>query len=187
MNQSLDFFHQIPIKVFHDKDTVAVQVKVNHTVVFSETFAPGVEHQRTVAFRYNYNDGEKNTLEFEFSGSVESSNRYLIIGGVGINNTTVDVYEAHYTPQLNQQWWQNLTAKKQESYLDSIHGKNGNKFGWFGTIKYYYYCGVDLKSRYNTSATKSELLLGRAPSWVFLDEKANTLSPVKVKRYGKLL
>jgi hypothetical protein len=187
MNYNLNFAHRIPIKVFHPSDTVSVGIKINDQSVFSETFAPGHEHSRNVEFYYSYTDGDKNIIEFEFSGKVESSSRYLAINSLEVNNVYINLYDAHYIPNLNRIWWESLNHKAKDRYLDMIYGKNGNKFGWFGKIKYYYYCGVDFKSRVKTDADNTETLLGKSPNWVFLDQKANTSTSRKSSKYGKLL
>jgi hypothetical protein len=187
MNQILNFSHQIPIKVFHSNTTVSVVVKINNEIVCTESFAPGIEHVRNVEFYYNYINGNKNTIEFEFSGIKESSNRYLIINNIAINNVQIELYDAHYTPTLNPVWWKTLTPTQKDYYQHMIYGKNGNTFGWFGNIKYYYYCGVDTKTRLKTDADKTETLLSRSANWIFLDERSNMISPGKLKTHGKLL
>lgn len=187
MNQKLNFFHRIPIKVFHDTEDPVVVIKINNNTVFSQCFAKGTEHFCNVQFWHEYQDGEQNTLEFNFNGSLESANRYLIINSIEINNVYVGLYDAHYTPKINPQWWDSLLLSEKEYYLDIIYGKNGNTFGWFGNIKYYYYCGVNLKSRTNTDADKNEILLSRSAEWIFLESAPNTLFPGKLKKHGKLL
>lgn len=186
MNRTLNFYHRIPILVFHDKEDVSVLIKINDTVVFDQKFTKNIEHSVVVDFYHEYEESTKNVIEFEFNGTVESSNRYLQIDSLEINSVYINLYNFNYKPKLDESWWNSLRGKRKEKYLDLIHGI-GNRFGWFGNIKYNFYCGFDLKSRLNTDADKDEKLLGQSADWVFLDTKSNTTCAGKLKRYGKLL
>jgi hypothetical protein len=179
MNQVLNFLHRIPIEVFHNNDDVTVTVTVNNEVKFSETFEKNKIHKKEVLFYHEYNDADKNTLEFNFSGKIETKDRYLIINSVEINKVRLYLYNSVYEPKINLLWWNTLSAEQKDYYTDMIHGNRGNKFGWFGKIKFDYCCGVDLKSKFKVSNNKTEILLGSSIDWVFLDEKSNTSIPGK--------
>lgn len=186
MNHRLDFHHRIPIEIFHDREDVSLIVRINNEIQFSKTYSAGITHKEEIKFYYDYSESKKNILDFEFNGNIESPNRYLKINSIEINDTYINLYNADYCPRLNKIWWNGLTEKKKKHYQTMIYGCNGNKFGWFGNIKYYFYCGVDFKSKWAASENVQETLLCAVTPWIFLD-KSYTKAWDKKKSYGKLL
>jgi len=120
MNQKLDFHHRIPIEIFHDNEDVSLTVRVNNEIQFNKTFSAGQIHCEEIKFYYDYIALKKNILDFEFSGTVESPNRYLKINSLEINDTYINLYNADYRPKLNQLWWNSLTDKKKNYYQSMI-------------------------------------------------------------------
>jgi hypothetical protein len=165
-NLNLNFFHEIPIEVYHESDTVSLTVFVNNTLVFEKTYPPSVLNKETITFRHEYLDAEQNTIKFNFNGKSESSNRFLKIKSIAINGIWLNIYNANYRPKLNPVWWNNLTNIDKEKYLDIIHGKNGNTFGWFGEIEFNFATGYDTSSRCLLK-NNMDLILSKKIDWVF--------------------
>ena len=171
-NQSLNFLHKIPIEVYHDNADVLVKISINDSIKFEKVYSPGVIHTDTVTFRNEYVDSNSNTICFDFSGDAEAYTKYLKINSILINNVWLNLYNADYKPALNQDWWNNLTESEQESYLDKIHGMNGNTFGWFGQISFKFLAGYDWKSK-QLQEPNISTILGIKQDWIYLDGNEN--------------
>ncbi len=171
-NQNLNFLHQIPIEIYHDTDDVEIQISVNNKLKFKKKYMRNILHNDLVAFRHEYNDAEQNTIKITFSGTVETANRYLKIKSVLINDIYINMYDANYRPILNKLWWNSLDECNKEKYLDIIHGKNGNTFGWFGEISFSYACGYNTKSK-QFLKNSMDIILSKKVDWIFLDNLHN--------------
>lgn len=171
-NRSLDFFHEIPIEVYHDTDEVEVTVSVNNELKFKKKYMRGILHKDSIMFRHEYNDAEKNNIKITFNGTVESANRYLKIKSIAVNDIYINMYDANYQPILNKLWWNSLDEFDKDTYLDIIYGKNGNTFGWFGEIVFSYACGYNTKSKQFLKDT-TDIILSKKVDWIFLDSLHN--------------
>jgi hypothetical protein len=171
-NQSLNFFHEIPIEVYHENTDVSIKVSINDLVMFEKVYSPGVVHTETIRFHNEYIESNKNTICFDFSGDAEAQHKYLKINSILINNIWLNLFNADYRPILNQEWWDSLPEEEQESYLDIIYGINGNTFGWFGKIIFKFAAGYDWKSKFNKESHMATILNSKE-NWIFLDETDN--------------
>ena len=145
-NKQLNFSHSIPIEVFHDTDEVDVELLLNKESKFKKTFAPNIKHKVVIEFENLYDARQRNSLKFVFSGKTETQNRFLKLSSININNQNLNIYNANYVPDINQEWWDSLSGDDKEKYLEIIYGKNGATFGWFGTIELEYLTVVDQKN-----------------------------------------
>tara|TARA_A100000164_G_scaffold357771_1_gene368762 strand:+ start:101 stop:667 length:567 start_codon:yes stop_codon:yes gene_type:complete len=145
-NKQLNFNHAIPIEVFHDSDAVQVELYLNDKIKFKKTYQPNIKHKEVIEFDNLYDAGQRNSLKFVFSGKTETQSRYLKLSSININNQNLNIYNANYVPQINQEWWNSLSGDDKEKYLEIIYGKNGATFGWFGTVELEYLTVVDQKN-----------------------------------------
>ena len=67
-NRSLNFFHEIPIEVFHETNEVYVKLSINNFLIFEKTFLPGILHCETIKFYKEYDESCKNIICFDFFG-----------------------------------------------------------------------------------------------------------------------
>lgn len=145
-NKKLNFNHTVPIEVFHENAEVQVEVLLNGESKFKKVFSPNIKHVEAIKFEHTYDSGQRNKLTFVFSGEAEAQNRYLKLNSININSQNLNIYNANYVPEINQEWWDSLNGDDKEKYLEIIYGKNGATYGWYGTIDLEYLTVVDQKS-----------------------------------------
>ena len=174
-NRSLNFFHEIPIEVFHETNEVYVKLSINNFLIFEKTFLPGILHCETIKFYKEYDESCKNIICFDFFGNKDAQNKFIKIKSISINNIWLNLYNANYKPLLNPEWWDSLTSNEQENYLDIIHGKNGNTFGWFGKVFFEFAAGYDRKSKIKMRRVSNiNEILSSNLDWVYLDNYENS-------------
>ena len=167
-NHKLNFGHVIGFEIFQDNDTPTLEILVNGTLVFDETFSANVVHSRTANFYHEYLDRHKNCIEFKFTGNRESANRYVKIKSVAVNDTYFNILRYFYKPDINQQWFDRLSENKRSQLKRKIYGNNAAVFGWYGSWKYYFNSGVDWSSKYlGCVNTANNFSIGNQ-SWITL-------------------
>lgn len=167
-NRSLNFFHEIPLEVYHSSDTVTVEISINNHIVYNQEYSAGKVHHDVVSFYYEYADAEKNCLVVNFRGNTDALKKYIKIKSVAINQTWLNLYNADYKPTLNSTWWNSLTDKEKTKQQEIIYGKRGNTFGWFGEILFDFGTGVDNRSRFMLN-NNIDSILSKKLDWIFLD------------------
>lgn len=171
-NQNLNFFHEIPIEVYHETDNVLIEIFVNNVLVYEKEYSPGKVHSETVSFYYEYLNSSKNCLKIKFNGKTEVRNKYLKIKSVAINQVWLNLYNCNYKPDLNPNWWNRLTAKQKDAQLAIIYGRRGPEFGWFGEISFDFAAGIDSRSTFMLK-NNIDTILSKKIDWVFLDKSNN--------------
>jgi len=173
-NNKLIFGHQIPIEVSAECDT-SVQVLVNDRPVWENKYKKGLKHNEVIEFDEDYKDAKKNKLTFLFSGTDEVEKKYLKIFQITMNKQIFNLYNAEYFPNINREWWEQLTPDQKDYYNQVIYGKTGSEYGWYGEINFYYCTGFDFRSktRYNQNTTDKHILLGEKQNWIYLDQDSN--------------
>lgn len=169
----LNFDHIIPFRVFGQDCDVHLEVKINDDQMYAQRFEAGHVHTETINLRKDYDDASKNRLSFTFSGETEIEKKYLEIGQILINGQAINKYNAEYFPILNKEWWEGLTDQEQYQYNKIIYGNSGNKFGWYGEINFYYYCGLNSSSMiyYNNNSKEDvDRLLDVSTNWIYKDK-----------------
>lgn len=167
-NQSLNFFHKIPFEIYHDNDTVSIEIFVNNNLVYENYYTPGTVHRDCASFYYEYHESQKSCIKINFYSNTEAEKKYLKIKSVDINGVWLNLYNANYKPKLNPVWWNSLDQSQKDFYLETIYGKNGNTFGWFGEISFDFATGIDNRSCYMLK-NNIDTLLSKKIDWVFLD------------------
>ena len=146
-NRKLNFKNKFIFEVCADTQTEVV-ITINGIEHFREQFEPNVVHKRTTDFYHEYDDGEKGYIEFFFSGTTETANKYLKIIGLLVNGTRLPILAYYYYPELNPVWWDSLSSEKKKEMQERIYGNNAGIFGWYGRIKYEIRTAFDRISRY---------------------------------------
>lgn len=167
-NQILNFLHEIPIEVFHENDSVSVEVYINDDLVHQTEYEANIVHSDLISFYHDYNDAEKSCINIKFSGNSEAREKYLKIKSIFINSIRINVNNANYRPKLNPEWWTSLNDQQKETYLEIIYGTNGNKFGWFGEISFDFATGFDKRSSYKLE-NNIDKIISKKLDWIFLD------------------
>lgn len=172
--------HKIPIELFAECDT-RVEVRINDVSCFTKQYASDTLHKEVLELVHDYDQATKNTMSFLFSGDREVEKRSLKIKQICINDQTLNLFNAEYFPELNQEWWEQLNDSDKKKYNERIYGTMGSEFGWYGEINFYYCCGLDQrdKFRYNNQSNDTTRLLDERLNWIYLDQKS-------VKEYNKI-
>ena len=172
----LDFAHTIPIEIYSNEHESKLTMHINGETKYSNYFATGT-HTTLVRFNHSYVDGAKNTLKITYHGEDESTSKYLKVKNILINGIKLNIFNANYKPRFNDDWWSSLDHETKQSYLDSIHGANGNQFGWFGDISWTYYTGVDRRSKMKTRTSAQydniDDIVGMKMEWVYQNRQHN--------------
>ena len=178
-NRTLIFKSDVLLEAYTDNGPAGLMIELNGEKVFSKQFLEKNTHKEHVEFEAQHADGALNKLTFTFSGPPLTANKYFQIKGIAINKQSLNVLNAEYFPEIDQSWWEGLTAEQKINYDDIIHGKTGNKFGWWGQVNFYYCSGFDFKSkmRYNHYGNRS--MLHEQVDWIYLDEHS-------IKDYKKI-
>ena len=111
-NHKLNFGHNITFEIFQDNDSPRLEILINEITVFDETFTANVVHKRTAHFYHEYLDRHKNHIEFKFTGTRESSNKYVKLKSVVVNNTILNILRYYWNPEINQAWFNKLSENK---------------------------------------------------------------------------
>lgn len=146
-NSSLDFRNEFNFEVYCDTECT-VEIKINNTTQYKETFAAQQVYTRSLDFYYTYTDKTSSNLEIFFTGAEEVREKYLKINSLFVNSKKIDHLSYYYYPDLNPEWWNSLTAQEQTHMNDIIHINNGGHFGWYGRIKYEIRTVLDGNSHY---------------------------------------
>lgn len=167
----LDFLHKIPLEVNASGVDTHLVIQINAQTVFEKTYAPG-PHTDIVEFSFAYDNSVKNKMEFVWTGAKEVANKHLRIRNIEINKQVLNLYNAEYFPNINNDWWQSLSNEEIDHYEEVIYGKTGNTFGWYGSINLYYCTGVDLRARYeyNNLDNDTRKLLHEGKNWIFANK-----------------
>ena len=173
-NFKLNFHHEINFQVFQDNADPTVAIEVNGKTVFDETFQRNVLHTRSAKFYFEYDDCTKNCLRIIFSGPCESSNRYVKMKGLSVNETYLNMLNCYYNPILNPDWWDNLDEQDKIEIKSRIYANNAGEFGWYGSWDYYFNSGVDWSSKYKGVPEDKDLVVGIRPIWVTLAKNTVT-------------
>ena len=172
LDNPLNFEHIIPIEVYHETDETILVISVNNQIKFKKQYSKDKIYHETIKFLHEYNNGDKNTLSFDFQGNSETEKKYVKICSIAINNIGLTLWNALYEPIINQEWWDQLTESEQAHYQDTIYGNNGNTFGWFGKIHFDYFTATD---RDKLSLDNKDYILNRITSTktdvIYLDNK----------------
>jgi len=176
-NHKLNFGHNITFEIFQDNDSPRLEILINEITVFDETFTANVVHKRTAHFYHEYLDRHKNHIEFKFTGTRESSNKYVKLKSVVVNNTILNILRYYWNPEINQAWFDKLSENKKNEVKRRIYGNNHAMFGWYGSWKYYFNSGIDFSSKYKGCLNDIDNLnIGIRPDWVTL-RKNNLVLP----------
>jgi hypothetical protein len=173
-NHKLNFGHDIGFEIFQDNADPALEISINGTVVFNETFEKGIVHARSANFYHEYLDRKKNCVRFTFSGPAESANRYVKLKRISINSTYINVMQNYWKPEINQEWWDTLNESAQKEMKKRIYGNNNAIFGWYGTFDYYFNSGIDFSSKYKGCEEDLDTQIGIRPLWITLSK--NTIN-----------
>jgi len=173
-NFKLNFYHSFGFEVFQDNDTPRVEILINDTPVFDETFSANTLHKRNSQFHHDYLDREKNCIEFRFTGNEESANRYVRVKNITVNDTYINVLQNYWNPDINQEWFDSLGEAEQFEIKRRIYGNNNAVFGWYGTWKYYFNSGVDFSSKYKGCTNDLDNVIGMRPVWITLSKNTVT-------------
>lgn len=172
LDKLFTFEHVIPIEVYHKTDETNLVISVNNEIKFKKQYSKDKIYSETIKFLHNYNNGDKNTLSFDFQGNSETEKKYVKIYSIAINNIRLTLYNALYEPVINQEWWEQLTETEHEHYQNIIYGNNGNTFGWFGKIHFAYFTAT---ARDKLSLDNKDYILNRITSTktdvIYLDNK----------------
>ena len=171
-NTKLIFKHEIPIEVFAECNTT-VELLIKNESCFKKEYKANTIHKEVIQFEKEYSDGAKNTISFLFTGEQEVEKKSLKILQIVVNGQVLNVYNAEYFPDINQEWWEQLSDEDKNKYNEIIYGATGSEFGWYGEINFYYCCGVDLRTKfgYNNSDVNNQVLHERL-NWIYLDESS---------------
>jgi len=176
----LTFKHEISVEVFAQCN-VSLELLINDETVFRKQYIPETTHNETIEFEHEYAEGVKNKMTFMFSGEAEVEKKYLKILQICLNEQTLNKYNAEYFPIINPDWWQQLTLKERDELNETIYGKTGAQFGWYGEINFYYCAGFDYKSHFHYNNTIDHArIIGEKVNWIFLDKNSNSI-PNKIK------
>jgi hypothetical protein len=184
-NRKLICKHDIPIEIFSECD-VSLEVLINDDPFFKKTYKQDHKHSEVIQFEKEYTDVKKNKISFLFSGEKEVEKKYLKINQVCLNNQILNKYNSEYLPDINPEWWNNLTEQEQEHYNETMYGLTGCYYGWYGEINLYYGVGFDASSRFKFESSSKDYsrIIGEKIDWIYLDEdsvKLHTLSDNKIK------
>lgn len=175
-NSKLIFKHEIPIELSAECN-VSLEVLINGKLMWKKNYDGNVKHNEVIAFENEYTDAKKNKLTFLFSGNKEVEKKHFKISQIAINKQILNLYNAEYFPVINQEWWQQLNSDEKAQHQETIYGKTGSEYGWYGEINFYYCAGFDYRShlRYNQDTTDETKLLGEKINWVYLDQSSNQI------------
>lgn len=173
-NYRLEFSHSFGFEIYQDNDTPRLQILINNTSVFDETFSADIVHQRTANFRHEYLDRQKNCVEFIFTGNKESPNRYVRVKNIAVNDTYINILQSYWNPDINQEWFDSLSDNDKFEMKRRIHGNNNGVFGWYGSWKYYFNSGVDFSSKYKGCVDDRDNVIGMRPVWITLSKNTVT-------------
>ena len=173
-NHKLNFEHKIGFEIFQDNSSPRLEILINGITVFDETFTANVVHSRTANFYHEYLDRHKNCIEFKFTGTKESANKYVRLENIIVNDTYINVLKYYWNPDINQEWFNKLSENKKNEIKHRVYGNNGTVFGWYGSWKYYFNSGIDMSSKYKGCINNVDNLnIVLRPDWVTLTK--NTL------------
>jgi len=176
-NHKLNFEHNIGFEVFQDNDSPRLEILINDKTVFDETFSANIVHQRTANFYHEYLDRHKNCIEFKFTGTKESANRYVRLKNISINRTIINILSNYWNPEIEQVWFNSLSEDEKLEIKHKVYGNNNGVFGWYGSWKYYFNSGIDFSSRYKgcMDTNDKHIILGARLPWVTLTKNTITL------------
>jgi hypothetical protein len=172
-NSKLTFTHEIPIEMYAECD-LSLEILINETTVYKTQCSANTVHRQVINFEHEYIDSKKNKLTFLFSGDAEVEKKHLKILQICLNKQFLNRYNAEYFPDLNPEWWQDLSEEEKIKQKEIIYGNTGAVFGWYGKINFYYCVGFDQRSRfyYNRDTNDHTRLMGEKINWIFLDENS---------------
>lgn len=172
-NTKLIFTHRIPVEIFAQCD-VSLEILINNMSLFKKQYSANEVHKEVLTFDHEYVESRKNRMTFMFSGKTEVEKKYLKILQICLNKQVINQYNSEYFPDINPEWWQNLSEGEKQKQNEIIYGKTGAEFGWYGEINFYYLAGFDYRSRfiYNRDNNDYTKLLGEKTDWVFIDENS---------------
>ena len=176
-NKKLIFTHEIPVELYAHCD-INLTVLVNNQTMFVKQYSAREIHNEVIKFDHEYKESKKNVMTFLFSGEKEVEKKYLKILQICLNKQMVNKYNAEYLPEINPEWWEQLSQDEKEKQNEIIYGKTGAEFGWYGEINFYYCAGFDYQAKLaysENNKTDITKLLGEKINWVFIDE--NSTSP----------
>lgn len=172
----LEFEHRIELEVHHDSSPFTITVLVNDSIKLNKDFIAGT-HIDEIIFSHLYDDGGKNNLSIQYNGDQEAQKKYIKVKRIGINNVNLNIFNANYVPKIDQTWWDSLDKQTQQGFKDSIHGNNGNNFGWFGDISWTYFTGKNkiskMKVRTSADYDNTDDILGMKMEWIYEDNTQN--------------
>ena len=170
-NKKLIFNHEIPIEIFGEC-AVSLEVLVNDQSMFKKNFNSNNVHKEVIQFKKEYPDIQKNKISFLFTGDKEVENKFLKINQICLNKQILNRFNSEYLPDINPAWWEHLSDEQKQKHQETIYGRTGSHYGWYGEINLYYGVGFDLASRFNFQSEKEDYsrVLGEKIDWIFLDE-----------------
>ena len=153
-----------------------LRITINGDEVFNKDFDPGEQTVHTHSFDYEYQNKQENNMKFLWRsvGYKEDGEKDFHIGRTTVNDQPLDIHNYEYSPVINQDWWQGLTADERVKYDRVIHGSASTNFGWHGEIDLYFVTVLDQRSKqiYNITHSDPKSLLGQNPQWIFGDKSA---------------
>ena len=163
-NFKLNFHHEINFQVFQDNADPTLTIEVNGNTVFDETFQKNVLHTRSAKFYFEYDDCTKNCLRITFSGPCESSNRYVKMKGLSVNETYLNMLNCYYNPILNPDWWNNLNEQDKKEIKSRI----------YACFNCTCHKCIYWSSKYKGVPEDKDLVIGIRPIWVTLAKNTVT-------------
>jgi len=105
-------------------------------------------------------------------GGKEDGEKDLRVDQIMIHRQFVNEHNYEYNPDLNEDWWNRLSAEERNKYLQVIHGSPIKNFGWHGEIDYNFVTLIDFRSKqlYNTRNNNIGLLVGQSTNWIYYDQ-----------------
>lgn len=165
----LDFKHTIQIEIHNDAYPSVVKFFINNDLKHEKIYDPGT-HNDSISFNHLYTNGNKNKLLLSYNAKAETEAKHIKIKNIIINSTNLNLLNATYKPELNQDWWDSLDESKKEYYKDVIYSTSSNTFGWYGDISYYYYTVVDKASKTKTRSAVGydniDDIVGKKIEWI---------------------
>lgn len=161
------FSHKLDFRVHHPHAECTIEININDTNMFTKTYEPG-SYTELVEFDYDYADGVENILTLVFTSDWEAAEKYLLVNDITVNTTRLETVNCLYEPIIHDDWWQSLTHEQQQQYESVIYGNANSHYGWYGTVSYTYFTGINSASTYKAK-NQFDRLFTRKTEWVLMD------------------
>ena len=157
---------------FCDISSTSLDIFVNDNMIYQNQNLVNSIHKFKIDEQVSFNLLDRNKLRFVWQSTKESSNKFLDLYKIIINNQQVHTHSALYKPYINDYIQSQLqgSIEQQKNIKDKIFYP-GNKYGWYGEIIF----SFSFMNKKHVDTQEKTLgwqrIIGNFDTKIFLDEQ----------------